>query len=108
MIDLGVSHKEVYGEPIAVGQSSGDPVFPSFHYSGPKELDLPEEGEMTVRFKKRRESKTTRSGGEKWYECDIEVCCICEVEDNEPDEPTHRDRSAEEALDAIAAALQLK
>jgi len=107
MIDLGVSSKEQYGGPPSTGEPS-ETVFPSFHYSGPKELDLPEEGEMTVKFKKRRETYSKRSDGTPWYECDIEVCCICDVEDSEPDAPTQRHCGAEEALDAIAAALQLK
>jgi hypothetical protein len=108
-IDLGVSQEELYGEmggPISVStarDSGSKKSYPTIHYCGPEELDLPQEGTMKVGFFKKSEtSKVDSKTGKHWYECDIEVRCICEVEDGEPDEPTHRDKSAEEALDEIA------
>ena len=112
-LDLGVNERDMYGDmggPMPSFQSdegSEKTRYPSFHYSGPEELKLPDEGEMTVSFKKTSETSRTRRDGSRWYECDIEVQCICDVEDDEPDEPTHRDTSAEDALDTLARKLQI-
>ena len=119
-IDLGVNRKEAYGEPamaMSQGPPSGDKVYPSFTYSGPEELDLPDEGEMTVCFHKVSETRSVRADGKHWYDCQIEVKCLCEVEGGDEDEdededekdeitpPTRRDTSAEDALDALAKAV---
>lgn len=108
-IDLGVSPKESgimpLTEAIPLENKMPEKTYPHFHYSGPKELELPDEGEMTICFKKTSETSSTRSDGSHWYECCIEVHTIKEVESEEPDEPTHRDRSAEEALDTLAEAI---
>jgi hypothetical protein len=113
-INLGVSMKEEYG---CCGMQVAQPPpmeapdelrFPSFTYSGPEKLGLPDEGTMTVCFKKTSETSSIRQGGKKWYECRVEVKCICEVEGKEEDEvtsPTSRDTSAEDALDALAKAV---
>lgn len=98
--------------PTGLKDDADKPRFPSFTYSGPKELDLPEEGTMEIRFRKKRETSSTREDGKHWYECTIEVKCICDVESEaeeaEEEAPTRRDRSAEEALDALAQALSEK
>ena len=107
-INLGVSPKEMYGDsplPATPGSKESEPIYPVFHYSGPKELHLPDHGDMTIHFRKKSETSQVRDDGSHWYECDIQVRKICDVESEEPGEPTHRDRSAEEALDAIAEAL---
>jgi hypothetical protein len=105
-IDLGTDHEEGYGLSLP-SMGGGGKRYPSFHYSGPTELDLPESGEMKIKFVKTRETHSKHPDGKAWYECDLEVRCICDVESEEDEvaEPTHRDRSAEEALDAIAEAL---
>jgi hypothetical protein len=105
--DLGVNQKDIYGglELPAPHLSKDDPekVYPSFHYSGPKELHLPDEGKMEIHFCKKSETSRTRRDGSHWYECDIEVKCFGDVEsDSEPEEPG---TSAEKALDTLARAL---
>lgn len=107
-IDLGVSRKEMYGDMPAMAQApqgSPDKVYPSFSYSGPVELHLPESGCMEIKFHKVSETSSVRPDGSHWYECRIEVKCVCEVESDEPKSPTSRDRSAEEALDTLARKL---
>jgi hypothetical protein len=107
-IDLGVGMDEKYGSlgsPVEVRPPENRTVYPQFHYSGPKELELPDEGCMTIHFKKTSETSATRQDGKHWYECSIEVRQICDVEDNEPDAPSRRDTSAEDALDMLAAKL---
>lgn len=73
--------------------------YPSFHYSGPKELDLPDEGEMTIRFKKVSSSKN-ESNGKTHHSCTVEVLKIVSVSEAEA-EPV-REKKTEEALDDLA------
>lgn len=117
-IDLGVKDSERYGDmKMAVsapmsGSDKSEKSYPSFHYSGPMELELPDEGMMEIHFVKRSETSSVRKDGKHWYECDIEVRCICEVEDAEEDDqptpPSTRDRSAEDALDEIAKVVSAR
>lgn len=114
-IDLGVSPKEQYGDmgnpmPSAKEEMPGK-VFPRFHYSGPVELELPDDGTMEIEFCKKTETSRVRDDGSHWYECDIEVKKILEVEGEDEDEvrpPSRRDTSAEDALDALAAKVHEK
>ena len=110
-IDLGVNRKEQYGvlaEPQTSPQEMNKIEYPRLHISGPKELDLPDSGEMEVKFRKVSESSSKRQDGSSWYECCLEVQCICEVESDEPKSPTSKDTSASDALDTLAKALQEK
>lgn len=103
MIELGVNASERYGL-TSVPQSPGEDkriVYPEFSYSGPKGLGLPSEGMMEVGFRKVSETKSIRPDGSEWYECRIEIKCICEVESAEPEKKI----GAAEALDTIARAL---
>lgn len=114
-IDLGISDKDQYGDmgmgsptsPGSFGRDSGKQRYPSFHYSGPEELELPDEGEMTIAFKKTSETSRTRRDGSRWYECDIEVCCICDVEDDEEGDDDS-EVSAGDALDVLAKKLHVE
>lgn len=107
-IDLGVDmSKHMEGPPGAIaGPMEGGKQYPHFHYCGPKELHLPDSGEMTVTFKKKSETSSIKDDGSHWYECCIEVREITEVESDEPKSPTSGDHSAEEALDTLAEELR--
>jgi len=107
---LGVSQKEMYGDGMispAPAEKSDEPkeIFPSFHYSGPKELHLPEEGKMEIHFCKTSETSRVKSDGSHWYECTIEVKCFGKVESEESDEDETPGTDAEKALDTLARAL---
>lgn len=109
-IDLGVSHKEQFGSmPMEIStDSKDDKQYPRFYYSGPVELDLPQSGEMEIQFVKRSETSSVRDGGKHWYECAIEVRCICKVESDEEEAAEGEEgpgTDAEKALDTIARAL---
>jgi len=96
----------VAGSPL-----NSEPDYPQFHYSGKKELDLPDEGEMTIKFRKRRETCEKAKDGTHFYECDIEVKSICSVEGDEDDDdveaPTNtRGNGTAEALDKILATME--
>lgn len=112
-IDLGVKPSDRWkGAMLSPMKPEGEPSdekqFPVLHYCGPEELDLPDEGRMTVCFKKVSETSSTRSDGSHWYECDLEIHCICEVEDKDEEmgTPSRRNNEAESALDTIAEALR--
>jgi hypothetical protein len=79
--------------------------YPSFHYDGPKELDLPEEGTMTVKFKRTGRSESERDGKVN-YSCSIDVLSIESVEGEEDDAPSKSYDDASSALDKIAEALR--
>jgi hypothetical protein len=109
-IDLGVNQSDRFGG-LGVPEPSSPMMskqieYPRLHLSGSKMLELPEEGMMEVKFRKVSESSSKRQDGSNWYECCLEVKCICEVEGDEPKAPSSRDRSAEDALDILAKAVQ--
>lgn len=88
--------------------------YPCLHYCGPKELELPEDGEfeMTIRCRVKRETSSIEEDGSHWYECDIDVKKIVSVNGGEPETeedevspPSISHSDAAEALDRIAAEL---
>jgi hypothetical protein len=105
-IDLGVKPDEMYGgmPTSAPTQMGNEKRYPSFRYEGPKDLDLPDEGTMEIKFRKVSETERKSTGGDR-YECCVEVLCICEVEGEDEDETEDAPKSAEEALDRIAEAV---
>lgn len=85
-----------------------DEYYPSFHYTGEEKLDIPHEGEMTIRYKKTSSSMIEGKDG-KMYSCTVEVREIVSVEGKKGAEaPSKRDRSAEESLDKLMAEKQKK
>ncbi len=111
---LGMSQKDGYGGNgglmMISPQEKGDSkeTFPSFHYSGPEELDLPDEGSMEICFCKTSETSRVLPNGKHWYECTIEVKCFGDVEEDEGDEGDEEEgpgTDAEKALDTLARAL---
>jgi hypothetical protein len=109
--DLGVSPKEEFGNGMSIAspvsmKGDDEKRYPSFHYSGPEELDLPEEGSMTICFCKTSETSRTLPSGKHWYECIIEVKCFGDVEADEDDgDDEGPGTDAEKALDTLARAL---
>jgi hypothetical protein len=101
--DLGVSPKERFKD-IASPSQMGETVYPSFHYSGPDELGLPDEGEMTIKFKKVSQTRSERNGVHH-YKCTIEVREIRDVDAEDVKPPSRRNSEAGDALDKIAQAL---
>lgn len=85
-----------------------EPDYPSFHYDGEKELDLPDEGEMTIRFRKVSSTSSVNKQGEHRYACTIEVQAICDVEgEEEPDEMySDKAKGTEDALDALKEMME--
>jgi hypothetical protein len=113
--DLGVSSKEEFGGSLGMmsvaPEGSGAKHYPSFHYSGPEELELPDEGKMEICFSKTSETSRVLPSGKRWYECTIEVKCFGDVEDcgdggeNNDGGDDGPGTDAEKALDTLARAL---
>lgn len=101
------SNDSPMGSPVAAQRG---PDYPSFHYEGPKELDLPDEGELTIKFRKTSETSSVDKSGKHWYACCIEVQSICDVEGEDEDEvesPTNtQGNGTAEALDKILATME--
>jgi len=110
-IDLGVSAKDKYDMGgMQLSQGSKEKVYPCFHYCGPLELDLPDEGEMIITFRKKKETSEIEEDGSHWYSCDIEVRQIKSVDGEEASEsveaPAHSRDEAGDALDRIREILE--
>jgi hypothetical protein len=106
-IDLGIPASEKY--EISSPQEMGkEKVYPCFHYCGPVELELPDEGEMTIRFRKKSETSSVEEDGSHWYECDIEVRKLLGVDGGEPEAeaPSKSYDEAGDALDKIREMLE--
>jgi hypothetical protein len=99
MKEIDLSLKPESNSPMGMAESR--PLYPSFHYSGEKDLDLPMEGTMTVQFCITRKTSTETDTGKHHYSCDIDLKKITNVK-SEVSAPTKRDTSAEDALDKLA------
>lgn len=105
-MDLGISEKDFMGgccvpsSPLAQ-DSEPRKHYPTLTIEGPESLGLADEGEITVKYKKKRESSESRSGGNEWYSCTLEIQSIEGMENEEEDEPV----KAGDALDALARKL---
>jgi hypothetical protein len=104
-MSIDLEQKDSYPE-VASTASENRKYFPSFHYSG-KELDLPNEGEMTIRFKVTERTESDRHG-KKTCSYTLEVQSIEDVEEENDDSPTKSYDEAGSALDKIAEALSKK
>ena len=100
-IDLAMD----YGGPMEpMPMKAPEKHYPSFTYDGSTELDLPDSGVMTIRFKEIRREESSRNGVER-YSCTVEVQQIISVKpDAEP--PAKTDKSASDALDELMAAKE--
>ena len=96
-IDLSES-----GPCCGPSEVSREPYYPQLHITGKKELHLPKEGTMVIRYRKVGSSEHG-SGENMRYTCDIAVHEIVSAKaDEEVEAPSKRDKSAEESLDALA------
>ena len=100
MEDLPIN-LETEGYGLAVPQSD-DARYPVLHYSGPEDLDLPQDGVMTVKYHVKREvSEVDRKTGKHHYDCDIEILSIEKVKGEEVNAPASSGSEAADALDKL-------
>lgn len=100
-IDLGVSYDEIVPP---VKEMKQEAHYPTLHIESNKKIDFPEEGVMTIHFRKTGFSVSDRNGG-KHYSCTIEAREILDIEAKDYDEsPTKSSsRKSEDALDELMA-----
>lgn len=72
-IELGSKPAEITEAPSPRKEPAV--YYPSLHISGPEDMDFPDEGTATIRFKK-GDSGTRKRGDKKEYYCDLEVIAI--------------------------------
>ncbi len=103
-IDLGEGGPSA---SVAVDPAPSEKYYPTIHYSGSEELNIPKEGEMKIRYKKTA-SGHSEHNGKTTYNCTIEVREIVGIEKAEVEESVKIGTDASNALDAIARDLKSK
>lgn len=111
-IDLGQEMPKLGGEvPLMVSKAEKESdeavetCYPHFHYEGEEELEIPDEGTMTVKYKVVFKSNT-ETEDEEHYTCKVEVQKIIAVEGEKDEAPAHGMKGAEEALDELMEAAR--
>src|SRR6267142_2942123 len=105
-ISLELDHGN-YPMAVSTSESKRSPDYPTFHYDGKEELNLPDKGEITVRFRKVSETSSVTKAGEHRYACTIEVQAICDVEGEEDSTDAYDQKnSVENILDGLMEKLQ--
>jgi hypothetical protein len=99
MIDLAMS----YEETMPSLPEKDDVHYPSFHVESDEKLDIPEEGEMTIKYKKVSSAHSERNGNEH-YSCTIEVLGIVSTDGKKVKSPAKSGNEAESALDDLMKA----
>jgi len=104
-IDLGRTMKETMGEPTGPSDMKKEVFYPSLHLEWEKPYGFPEEGTMTVRFKKTsQEDRKTKDGTRQTVNLDILE--ILETEGSKADED--KEDSTGDMLDKEVKKLQKK
>jgi hypothetical protein len=88
-----------FSNPVSGGE--GGEIYPTFTYRGPLDLDLPEDGEMTIHYRQIDERSAPRPSGERYYECTIQVRKILDVKEEKDEAPAKSYDEAGEALDKL-------
>jgi len=109
MEKLPINLKLNYGYPenksLSPLVSSEEAQFPTLHYEGSDDLDLPQDGTMTVRYHVKREtSEVDRKTGKHHYCCDIEILSIEKVKGEDAVAPAKSGSEAADALDRLMEA----
>jgi hypothetical protein len=89
----------------SIGGGIDRPYYPTLHLEWDESYDLPDDGILTVKFHKRRETNTETDDGKERQSVELEITSIEKVKavKIESDEPEKSDREkAAEALDKYA------
>lgn len=93
------------GALTPISREDEEGVYPTAHYEGPEELDLPPHGTMVVHYRVLREEEIKLpqkpEGHDHWYRCDIQLRRIISAEAEKDIRPSKRDTSAEDNLDSL-------
>jgi len=101
-LDLEGAQREYADGGILIGPGGEKQDYPQFTYFHDEPFDGPEEGTMVIRYCKVKSDDDTRRPADKQYSCTIGVEEIVSVKAVKSEAPATRDKSAEEALDALA------
>ena len=93
-VKMGLRPEEGIDGPMEL-DDRGRVFYPSLFLEGKEEFDLPDEGELTIRFKKTGSSKKERRGGTK-YTVDLDVLELVKVAKGKKEPP-----KGEEELDKL-------
>lgn len=101
-IDLGKKMSDSPMEmPMTSKEDKNKKYYPSLYLTWDSDYELPDSGEMTVKFKKNSETTRKTPDGEKSQDVSLDILSIESVEEGEePDETGEEDRG--DALDKIA------
>lgn len=105
-LNIDLAEKQEFGpNPVTKSQESPEVYYPEFSFSESEPPEFPDEGKMTVVYKKIRSSVDEKAPKGKRYRCTLEVHKILSAEsakeEADADAPSKRDRRSEEALDAL-------
>lgn len=107
--DLGMKYDGPCCAPTCCSDSKEPEVhYPTFNYDGKEKLDVPDEGVMTIRYKKTHSSMSESERSGKRYSCCVEVREVISAEGGEVEAPSKRNKDAEESLDKLMADKKAK
>jgi hypothetical protein len=96
-IDLGKSPKDLMGDmPVPTGEKMPEKLYPNLYLEWEKPYNFPDEGEMTVKFKKISEENRKGKDGKTTQRVELDILSILDTEpaeasdtgEDEGDEPT--------------------
>lgn len=91
------------GVLASVKDSPSEPDYPTVHLEGYDNLDLPESGSITFKYRQKRESTTKEKGGKVRYECTLTLTALTGVDGKSgPTPPAKSGSEAGDALDKLA------
>lgn len=101
---MSIDLAQKYPEPCCEPCDPKKEHYPSFHYEGTKELDIPAEGTMTVKYKRVSESTYKSEGGKERYSCTFDLTEITSVNGSKSvSAPSKSYDEAGDALDKLVA-----
>jgi len=105
-IDLDMSREEAGESPAesAAEPSSEGPQYPNFYVDGKEKLPIPDQGTMTIKYKRVAESESTRDGEDPHYSCTIEVQKILDCQGEADDGNAEVDPDAKLTMESILGA----
>lgn len=109
MIDLELPSYGCCDSPCNPCSEPPRKYYPNFHYEGEKDIELPVEGTMTIKFKRTSREERDRDGKTR-YSYSVDVLGIEKVDEAETndDKPAKSYDEASSALDKIAEQLSKK
>lgn len=93
------------GAPVggSLRDSAPEEYYPTAHITVPEdEVEMPDEGTVTFKYKVRRETTVNRPNGEKVCEYDLDLTELVKYKKAVDERPAKSDTSAGDALDKLA------